>query len=230
MLRGNFFRNFIAFENGREFSKQVFAAAMFGGAVLVGSNPGLAGTRTSLPSITRAAVTSGPANPTAAWEEFCDHLPSECSIDPSEASTITLSPQVWATVLEINTRVNRTITAVTDLDHWGVVDRWDYPADARGDCEDIQLLKRKLLTEAGLPHRALRMTVVIDELGEGHAVLMARTDRGDFVLDNKRNAVLPWQRTGYYYIKRESSDQAGWVSFRGDDVPVVITATPIVRR
>ena len=30
------------------------------------------------------------------------------------------------------------------------------------------------------------MTVVIDEQGEGHAVLMVRTDRGDFILDNKR--------------------------------------------
>ncbi|WP_046867024.1 transglutaminase-like cysteine peptidase [Microvirga massiliensis] len=221
---GDFLRGFISFANCGEFTKKILAAAI-AGVGLIGSNPGLAETRASLPPITLAAVTSDPARPTVAWEEFCHRLPSECGIDPSEASTITLSPQVWTTILEVNTRVNQTIEAVTDFDHWGVVDRWDYPADGRGDCEDIQLLKRKLLTEAGLPHRALRMTVVIDELGEGHAVLMARTDRGDFVLDNKRNAVLPWQQTGYYYIKRESSDQAGWVSFKGEDVPVVITAT-----
>jgi predicted transglutaminase-like cysteine proteinase len=222
---GDFLRGFISFANGGEFPRKILAAAIVGGAVLIGSDPGLAETRASLPSITRAAVTSGPANPTAAWEEFCHQIPSECGIDPSEAATITLSPQIWATILEVNTRVNKSVQAVTDLDHWGVVDRWDYPDDGRGDCEDIQLLKRKLLTKAGLPHRALRMTVVIDELGEGHAVLMARIDRGDFVLDNKRDAVLPWRQTGYYYIKRESSDQAGWISFRGEDVPVVITAT-----
>ena len=60
--------------------------------------------------------------------------------------------------------------------------------------------------EAGLPRRAMRMTVVIDELGEGHAVLMVRTNRGDFVLDNKTSSIPPWHRTGYVYIKRESQD------------------------
>ena len=47
------------------------------------------------------------------------------------------------------------------------------------------------------------MTVVIDEKGEGHAVMMVRTDRGDFILDNKPNGVLPWHQTGYTFIKRE---------------------------
>jgi predicted transglutaminase-like cysteine proteinase len=32
---------------------------------------------------------------------------------------------------------------------------------------------------------------VIDEQGQGYAVLMARIDRGDFILDNKRKAALP---------------------------------------
>ena len=82
--------------------------------------------------------------------------------------------EIWKTIVDVNERVNDTILPVTDQDHWGVADRWDYPDDGLGDCEDIQLLKRRLLTEAGLPHRALRMTVVIDELGAGHAVLMAQ--------------------------------------------------------
>lgn len=40
------------------------------------------------------------------------------------------------------------------------------PEDGYGDCEDSQLLKRKLLVEHGLPRHALRMTVVLDEQGE----------------------------------------------------------------
>jgi hypothetical protein len=32
----------------------------------------------------------------------------------------------------------------------------------------------------------MRMTVVIDGRGDGHAVLMIRTDRGDLILDNQR--------------------------------------------
>ena len=59
------------------------------------------------------------------------------------------------------------------------------------------------------------MTVVIDELGEGHAVLMVRTNQGDYVLDNKTSSILPWHRTGYVYIKRESQDTIGWVSLGG---------------
>jgi predicted transglutaminase-like cysteine proteinase len=59
------------------------------------------------------------------------------------------------------------------------------------------------------------MTVVVDEEGSGHAVLMVRTDRGEFILDNKRNTVLPWQQTGYVYIMREGADGDAWVSLGG---------------
>jgi predicted transglutaminase-like cysteine proteinase len=78
-----------------------------------------------------------------------------------------------------------------------------------------------MLVERGLPRRALRMTVVIDELGEGHAVLMVRTDRGDFILDNKTSRVLPWQQTGYTYVKREGQDGLAWVSLNGVTSPTV---------
>ena len=57
-----------------------------------------------------------------------------------------------------------------------------------------QLLKRKLLVEAGLPHRVLRMTVVIDE---GVRVMLCSWPEqtvATFILDNKRNAVLPWRK------------------------------------
>ena len=70
-----------------------------------------------------------------------------------------------------------------------------------------------------LPRRALRMTVVIDEKGEGHAVLTLLTDRGDLVLDNKTSAVLPWHQTGYTFIKRESQDAIAWVSLGGLSSP-----------
>ena len=98
---------------------------------------------------------------------------------------------------------------MTDKEHWGVVDSWDFPDDGYGDCEDYQLLKRKLLAEHGLSRRAMRMTVVIDEQGEGHAVLMVRTDRGDYILDNKPMRVLPWEQTGYVFVKREGHDSHG---------------------
>jgi hypothetical protein len=68
---GDFLRGFISFANCGEFPKKILAAAFIGDVVVLGSDPGHAETRTSLPPITLAAVTSGPANPTVAWEAFC---------------------------------------------------------------------------------------------------------------------------------------------------------------
>jgi predicted transglutaminase-like cysteine proteinase len=166
----------------------------------------------------------GPAGPTQAWIDFCQRYPDECRVDLSQPARISLNSQVWAALTQVNERVNSSILAVTDQDHWGVLDRWDYPDDGLGDCEDIQLLKRKLLVEAGLPQRALRMTAVIDEQGQGHAVLMILTDQGDFILDNKRNAVLPWWRTGYIFIKREGTSGKAWVALEDYAAPAY-TAT-----
>ena len=197
-----------------------FSSAMLAGTASIGS----AFAQTAMPVSGDAIQVAGHAGPTPAWIAFCAQMPEECAYDASEPARIVLDQATWKAIVEINERVNDTIIPVTDQDHWGVADRWDYPDDGLGDCEDIQLLKRRLLTEKGLPHRALRMTVVIDELGAGHAVLMARTDRGDFILDNKRKAVLPWQETGYRYVKREGSDNAAWV-WLGNQAAPIVTAT-----
>jgi predicted transglutaminase-like cysteine proteinase len=197
-----------------------FSSAMLAGTAGINS----AFAQTAMPVSANAIQVTGHAGPTPAWIAFCAQMPEECAYDASEPARIVLDQTTWKAIVEINERVNDTIIPVTDQDHWGVADRWDYPDDGLGDCEDIQLLKRRMLTEMGLPHRALRMTVVIDELGAGHAVLMARTDRGDFILDNKRKAVLPWQETGYRYVKREGSDNAAWV-WLGNQAAPIVTAT-----
>ena len=169
-------------------------------------------TLASLPRTSVQAVATGDAKPLAAWTEFCQRVPSECAVDPSEPAQVQLTPRTWNAIVAINNRVNGSLRAMTDEDHWGLADRWDLPSDGAGDCEDFQLLKRRLLAQEGLPRRAMRMTVVIDGRGDGHAVLMIRTDRGDFVLDNKTNAIRPWYETGYVFVKRESQDRVAWVS------------------
>jgi predicted transglutaminase-like cysteine proteinase len=178
----------------------------------------------ALPPSSKLAGT-GKANPTPAWIDFCRRRPSECTIDPAEPKVIALTPDVWRMLVTINRAINRRIKPITDLKHWGVVDRWDIPDDGWGDCEDYQLLKRKLLAEQGLPRRAMRMTVVQDDKGEGHAVLMIRTDRGDFILDNQRAPILPWTRTGYVFVKREGQTGRAWVSLETDASPVVTAAS-----
>jgi predicted transglutaminase-like cysteine proteinase len=177
-----------------------------------------------LPAMTSPVATGDTARPIAAWTEFCGIYPDECRIDTSEADTIVLTPAVWRIVNGVNSLVNRTVAPVTDLQHWGVVDRWNLAEDGMGDCEDMQLLKRKRLAEAGLPRRAMLMTVVLDENNEGHAVLMLRTDRGDFVLDNKRDEIRAWNRTDYVFVKREGQDSSAWVSLNRS-MGVTTTAT-----
>jgi predicted transglutaminase-like cysteine proteinase len=198
------------------------AALLFAG--IVAGAPTQAQTLAALPPVGNAVQHAGSARPVNAWNKFCERFPKECAVDTREEATITLTPQVWQLIVAVNRKVNREIRPMTDKDHWGVVDSWDFPTDGIGDCEDYQLLKRRLLVERGLPRRALRMTVVIDELNEGHAVLMVRTDRGDFILDNKTNAVLPWQQTGYVYVKREGHDGLAWVSLGGVTTQPVTTA------
>ncbi|SCZ08618.1 transglutaminase-like cysteine peptidase [Microvirga guangxiensis] len=174
-----------------------------------------------LPGVSQPVARVGTAKPIVGWIRFCERNPAECTVDPSEPSTIDLTAKDWKTLNRINQHVNARIRAKTDKDHWGVEDIWDFAEDGYGDCEDYQLLKRKRLVEAGFPRRALRMTVVIDEEGAGHAVMMVRTNRGDFILDNKRNAILPWHKTGYVYIKREGDEGMAWASLGGRTSPTM---------
>lgn len=177
----------------------------------------------SLPSSVAEATTGGMSRPPIGWVEFCRTHQAHCTTDTREPDRITLDTDTWRLIAKINRQVNADIEPVTDKEHWGVVERWSLPTDGRGDCEDYALLKRKLLSEAGIPRRALLMTVVIDETGGGHAILTVRTDRGDFILDNKRNAILGWTATNYRFVKREGQMGTGWVDM-DDPAPAVATA------
>jgi predicted transglutaminase-like cysteine proteinase len=164
------------------------------------------------------------ARPPIGWVEFCNRHPADCTARPSPARDVVLSSKTWKDMVRINRWVNKSIKPITDLEHWGVVERWSYPDDGQGDCEDYVLLKRKMLMQAGWPREALLVTVVRDKKGDGHAVLTVKTNRGDFVLDNQVEEVLLWSETSYRFVKRQSqSDPNVWVSL-GDPRPAVSTA------
>ena len=165
------------------------------------------------------------ARPPIGWTDFCVQLPRECDGRPLEARDVVLSQKAWKDLERINKWVNDTIKPMTDMDHWGVIERWSYPDDGYGDCEDYVLLKRRMLMQAGWPRQALLITVVRDLKGEGHAVLTVKTDKGEFVLDNQEEQILLWSETSYRFVKRQSqTDQNTWVSL-GDNRPAVATAT-----
>jgi predicted transglutaminase-like cysteine proteinase len=159
------------------------------------------------------------------WVEFCIEYKGECTTKPSTPRDVVLTAQAWSDMLKVNTWVNTNIEPVTDMDHWGVVERWNYPDDGKGDCEDYVLLKRRMLMQAGWPREALLITVVRDKKGEGHAVLTVKTNRGEFILDNQETAVLAWNKTGYRFVKRQSQyDQNVWVTLGEPYAPAIVSA------
>lgn len=166
----------------------------------------------ALPRATAAAV-GGRTSVPYGWVDFCNRYAADCDVQPLDPVDVDLTPAALRDLERVDRQVNAAVTPETDMDHWGVVDRWDYPTDGKGDCEDYALLKRKLLIHAGYPRQALLMTVVKDLEGEGHAILTVKTSRGDFVLDNLTDKVLAWSETGYKFIKRQSqADPNLWQS------------------
>ena len=162
------------------------------------------------------------------WVEFCSTNPAECATTPSAPRDIVLTATALKDLESVNRYVNEIVRPMTDLDHWGTIEKWSYPDDGYGDCEDYALLKRRLLIRAGWPREALLLTVVRDRKDEGHAVLTVKTDRGEFILDNQVEEVLPWFETGYRFMKRQSqSDPNVWVNL-GD--PRFVPARTVAKR
>ena len=173
-----------------------------------------------------AAAEFGDTLPPIGYVKFCALNARECapySISERLAGdTLAMTPGRWNMLMQVNTYVNRKIRPITDQELYGEPERWVYPTTA-GDCEDYLLLKKRMLEKMGFEPKALRITVVLQEQGEGHAVLTVTTDEGDYVLDNRRNDILLWNDTNYTFLKRQSgSDPRRWVSLLKQ--PVVKTA------
>ena len=171
-------------------------------------------------------VAVGPATrPPIGWVDFCAEYPAECKVTPTAPRDVVLGNKAWTDLVRINKWVNETIKPMTDMDHWGVVEKWSYPDDGYGDCEDYALLKRRMLIDAGWPREALLMTVVREKNGNGHAILTVKTDKGEFILDNQEERILLWSETSYHFVKRQSQpDPNRWVAL-GDPRPTIATAS-----
>lgn len=144
--------------------------------------------------------------------EFCQLHRAECDPNTVIVDAVPLTEAKWRHLIAINNSFNTSITPMTDEQLYRVPEFWTYPNGA-GDCEDYALAKRHALIENGWPASTLLMTVVRQKNGEGHAVLMVRTDRGDLILDNQNALVQVWTETPYEYLKRQSqADPSRWVS------------------
>lgn len=146
------------------------------------------------------------------WIEFCQRYQGECEA-AGKVADVNLTEGSLREIRQVNTFVNHAVEPVSDMEHWGVVDRWDLPMDGKGDCEDYALMKRKLLIERGYPRSALLVTVVRDAQNEGHAILTVKTNGGEYILDNLTDEVKPVSRVAYRFVKRQSqNDPNEWVA------------------
>lgn len=150
----------------------------------------------------------GQANPPYGFLQFCKSFADECRTGTISSTRFNASPYKLIELDTINRRVNAAVSPATDSEVYGVEEYWTFPSahgtHVQGDCEDYVVLKRKLLMSRGWPASALLITVVLDENGDGHAVLTARTAQGDFVLDNKVREVKLWSQTPYRFVMRQS--------------------------
>ncbi|MEP9376035.1 transglutaminase-like cysteine peptidase [Aquabacter sp. CN5-332] len=180
---------------------------------------------TSLPSATLPAHLNaiGGTSPPVGYVRFCADNGADCAASGEVVFEVSLDKAHLSQLEKVNNTLNTEIEPVTDLEHFGETERWTYPTDGKGDCEDYVLAKRKALIKLGWPASVLLITVVRDKDGDGHAVLTVVTDRGDLILDNQASEILPWQDTGYRYVKRQSQgDPALWVALGETRSPPVV--------
>ncbi|WP_430512961.1 transglutaminase-like cysteine peptidase [Pannonibacter phragmitetus] len=138
-----------------------------------------------------------------AYQIFCLRNSTECR-KTKGATSVPYTAALAAKVQRVNLSVNRSMKWTQDeREVWKI-------GGTAGDCEDFALTKRSRLIRMGIPAGALRMAVVKTRNGEGHAVLVVRTSKGDLVLDNTKDEVVTREQTNYRWLAIASSDPRTW--------------------
>jgi predicted transglutaminase-like cysteine proteinase len=186
--------------------------------------PAASATALDLTNIAFVQTVSGTTSIPVGHLEFCTNHPVECRANDSVVSATPLDEASWQQLMSVNSYYNQNVTPVTDEDLYKVAEFWTYP-NGYGDCEDFALAKRRDLINSGWHPSTLMIAVVKEANGNGHAVLIASTDRGDLVLDNQDGNIRLWNETPYKFIKRQSQAHSGqWVDMIDDRVLVVAAA------
>jgi predicted transglutaminase-like cysteine proteinase len=134
------------------------------------------------------------------YTRFCLRHAADCELGVPEA-VIDMTPEVETEIRRINRDVNQRIRPVKQTSDWQI-------DPAAGNCNDYVVTKRHELLASGLPASALLIAVVRTPAGEGHLVLIVRTDRGDLVLDNLTGEIRRRGDTTYAWLKRQSASHA----------------------
>lgn len=107
-------------------AKALVGIAMATGAVVAALNPSWAGAE-HVGWAQTGAETSVPYG----WVDFCQRYRGECEGRVKTPRDIEMTVRAQRDIERVNRWVNKNIESVSDQEHWGVVDRWDYPATAK---------------------------------------------------------------------------------------------------
>lgn len=111
----------------------------------------------------------------ALWGLICIVVPAPACAQPAD-------------LVRVNDEVNRSIRYRSDLDQYGVADRWvANPASGEGDCEDYALTKQARLGRG--------LVAIVDYRNQRHAVLVV----DGWVLDNIERRVVSLETARRYY-------------------------------
>jgi predicted transglutaminase-like cysteine proteinase len=130
-----------------------------------------------------------------------------------------------ARLAEINRAINLAIRPMADLVQYGEVDVWSSPLvtfnTGAGDCEDYAIAKYVALQMAGISAEDLRIVVVLDLNGEGHAVASVRLDGHWLILDNQQMGMVE-DVNARTYRPRFVIDESGVMEY--SDRPLAVSA------
>lgn len=141
--------------------------------------------------------------PPIGYQILCLQQPEQCQ--GGGASSVKAGRSTLKHLETVNRAVNRAIRPKSD----GGADVWTVGAKS-GDCEDYVLAKRQALIARGFPPSALRVAYVKTAAGEGHALLVVRTNDGDYVLDNLTSSIRTLASSGYRVQSISGSDPLVW--------------------
>lgn len=193
------------------------------------TSPAQAGFFSSTPGVATQMVEGGHRAGPKAYFRMCKREPGLCANDQhrSDQPQVAMTKPLWQTVISVNESLNDQIRERDDLSLFGQSDFWTL-GRRYGDCEDYIIAKKQALIAHGIAPENLLYAVIRNRWDRGyHAVLILRTTDGDYVLDNLRDRILPWEDSDYDFIMRQAAGEPmAWVSVGRRGVqPVAVSMT-----
>jgi predicted transglutaminase-like cysteine proteinase len=147
-----------------------------------------------------------PGHPPDGAAALCRAFPGACHKGGGAGGPLRGDAALLAAAQAVNRDVNRDISPGVAGSH-----PWRLVKAGPGDCTNYVSAKKHRLMQAGVPADRLLAAVVIGEDAGLHAVLVLRLATGDVVLDNLDDAIRPWARTRYTFLKMQNpADGSRW--------------------